>query len=179
MEFKVFADNILCWADVMMHCALGRSGITTDKWEGDGGTPVGKFPLRHVFYRPDREANPITQLPVSAITPEMGWCDDPLHPDYNRQVPLPHPASCESLWREDGIYDLIVVLGYNDDPVIPRRGSAIFLHLARPDFSPTQGCVALNHADLLTLLSKAKLGDKMVISAKTYTGLPPQTRLGD
>lgn len=179
MEFKVFANGVLVWPETALPCVLGRSGIISDKWEGDGGTPVGRFPLRQVFYRPDREPCPATQLPVTAITPQMGWCDAPLHPDYNRLVTLPHDASCETLWREDDIYDLIVVLGHNDDPVIPQRGSAIFLHLARPDFSPTQGCVALTRPDLRALLNAAEPGDEMVISAESYTGPPPQTRLGE
>ena len=94
----------------------------------------------------------------------MGWCDDPAHPDYNRQVVLPFAASHEELWREDQIYDLVVVLGYNDDPVIPGKGSAIFLHLAREDFSPTEGCVACARTDLLDLLRTAKPGDALRIA---------------
>ena len=179
MQFKVFANHILSWPQATLTCALGRSGIIADKWEGDGGTPIGHFPLRHVFYRPDREPCPNTQLPLTPLNPNMGWCDDPAHPDYNHLVTLPHPASCETLWREDEIYNLIVVLGHNDDPVIPQRGSAIFLHLARPDFSPTQGCVALSRADLLSLLNDAKLGDEMAITDEIHMGPPPQTRLGD
>ena len=94
----------------------------------------------------------------------MGWCDDMGHPDYNRRVALPFPASHERLWREDHVYDLIVVLGYNDDPVIPEKGSAIFLHLAREDFSPTEGCIACARDDLLALLCGAKPGDALRIS---------------
>ena len=163
MDFLVQSDGTVRWGDTIQRCALGRTGILADKWEGDGGTPVGSFALRQVYYRPDRENCPITALPVSAITPQMGWCDEPTHADYNRLVDLPHPASCETLWREDGIYDLLVVLGHNDQPVVPHRGSAIFLHLIRPDYSPTQGCVALDRNDLLSLLAQAKPGDHMVI----------------
>ena len=163
MDFLVFPDGSVAWNCTTVRCALGRSGILTDKWEGDGGTPTGRFALRHVYYRPDRQPCPVTALPVQPLSPQMGWCDDPGHPDYNRLVQLPHPASCESLWRDDEIYDLLVVLGHNDDPVIPKRGSAIFLHLVRPDFSPTQGCVALTSKDLLSLLAVAKPGDEMVI----------------
>jgi len=163
MDILVLSNCTTSWKDHSVHCALGRSGIIHNKWEGDGGTPIGLFPLRRVFYRRDRLRPPLTSLDIQPITPTMGWCDDPKHADYNRLVELPHPASCESLWREDEIYDVIVVLGHNDDPVVPNMGSAIFLHLARPDFSPTQGCVALALPDLLTLLADAQPGDSMII----------------
>jgi L,D-peptidoglycan transpeptidase YkuD (ErfK/YbiS/YcfS/YnhG family) len=142
------------FAGQTMRCALGWGGIKRDKREGDGATPAGRFALRELLYRPDRLAAPICALPVRAISPEDGWCDDPAHPDYNRLVMLPHPASCEKLWREDGLYDLVIPLGYNDDPPQPGRGSAIFLHVARPDFAPTEGCVALALPDLLALVGQ-------------------------
>jgi L,D-peptidoglycan transpeptidase YkuD (ErfK/YbiS/YcfS/YnhG family) len=144
-------------------CTLGSGGVVAAdlKREGDGATPLGVWPMRQVFWRPDRLAQPLTQLPVIALRPDMGWCDDPAHPDYNRQVALPFSAGHEKLWREDHVYDLIVVLGYNDDPVIPGRGSAIFLHLARPDFSPTEGCIACSQQDLLDLLGMARPGDAL------------------
>ncbi|MQX35343.1 L,D-transpeptidase family protein [Roseospira navarrensis] len=144
-------------------CALGRAGVTADKREGDGATPLGAWPLRRVFYRPDRLPTPPdvgrSRLPVDPLTSGMGWCDDPTHADYNRLIALPHPAGHETLWRDDGLYDVIVVLGHNDDPPVPGQGSAIFLHCARPDpagphgFSPTAGCVALPRPDLLDLLA--------------------------
>jgi L,D-peptidoglycan transpeptidase YkuD (ErfK/YbiS/YcfS/YnhG family) len=144
-----------------VRCALGRSGVVIagSKREGDGATPLGDWPMRQVFWRPDRLEKPITQLPVISLRPDIGWCDDPAHPAYNSQVVLPFPASHENLWREDHIYDLIVVLGYNDDPAIAGKGSAIFLHIAREDFSPTEGCVACSRDDLLALLRIAKPGD--------------------
>lgn len=135
-------------------CALGRGGIRADKREGDGATPAGLLPLRRLLYRADRLAPPrVAGLPVEPLAPEDGWCDDPDHPDYNRRVALPHPARHERLWREDGIYDLIVVLGWNDAPVQRHRGSAIFLHLARPGFPPTEGCIALAEPDLRAALA--------------------------
>ncbi|GEO80818.1 hypothetical protein ROR02_09490 [Pararhodospirillum oryzae] len=124
-----------------------------DKVEGDGATPAGVFALRWVFYRPDRETAPLTGLPVRALTPTLGWCDDPADPAYNREVTLPYPASAESMWRDDGLYDLGVVLGHNDDPVVPGAGSAVFLHVADPGGRPTAGCVALALADLRALLA--------------------------
>lgn len=148
-----------------VRCALGRAGVrpAADKREGDGASPLGVWPLRRVLYRPDREPAPRTGLPVAALAPEDGWCDAPGDPAYNRPVRLPYPASAEQLWREDRVYDLIVVLGHNDDPPVSPKGSAIFLHLIQPDGSPTAGCVALQRADMLDLLSRARPGDALAI----------------
>ena len=135
-----------------MRCALGRSGVRADKREGDGATPAGTFPLRELWYRPDRVARPPTALDCHALDPDRGWCDDPRDVGYNRLVWAPYPARHERLWREDGLYDLIVPLGYNDAPAVPGLGSAIFLHAAAPDYAPTEGCVAVAREDLLTIL---------------------------
>lgn len=136
-------------------CAIGRGGIRADKREGDGATPVGRFALRRLLYRPDRLALPVTSLPAAALTPVDGWCDDPGHADYNRPVRLPHPARHERMWRDDHLYDLVVVIGHNDDPTVAGAGSAVFVHLAREGYGPTEGCVALAAADLLSLLEQA------------------------
>jgi L,D-peptidoglycan transpeptidase YkuD (ErfK/YbiS/YcfS/YnhG family) len=151
-----------------LRCALGRSGIKTRKAEGDGATPAGHFPLRQLLYRPDRLTPPDCALPVIALAPEDGWCDDPLHPDYNRAVHLPHPGRCEKLWREDSVYDLIIPLGYNDDPPLAGRGSAIFLHLARPDFSATEGCVALAAEDFYWLLGRISRDTLLEVPASDH-----------
>ncbi|MBO6636270.1 L,D-transpeptidase family protein [Parvibaculum sp.] len=136
-------------------CALGRSGLVEVKREGDGGTPVGCFPLRTLRYRADRRAAPETGLPLATISPDDGWCDAPDDLAYNRPVRLPYPASAEAMWRHDHLYDLVVLLGHNDDPVIPGAGSAIFFHLAKEAdgaLLPTEGCVALRLQDMLTVL---------------------------
>jgi L,D-peptidoglycan transpeptidase YkuD (ErfK/YbiS/YcfS/YnhG family) len=133
-------------------CTIGRGGVIGEKREGDGGTPVGSFAFRAVYYRPDREEAPTTHLPLFAITPDAGWCDDPVSPGYNRPVILPSPHSAESLWRQDACYDLIIVMGHNDAPAYPNRGSALFVHLPHADGRPTAGCVALNREDLRALL---------------------------
>jgi L,D-peptidoglycan transpeptidase YkuD (ErfK/YbiS/YcfS/YnhG family) len=163
--FEANSEGRLRWPGGDVRCSLGRSGVTDqqNKSESDGATPLGRWPMRQVFYRPDRIAAPATGLPVVALTPTMGWCDDPASPLYNRQIELPFPASHEKLWRDDHVYDLIVALGYNDDPVVPSKGSAIFLHVARLDFSPTEGCVACRLDDLLELLKTAKPGDELAI----------------
>jgi L,D-peptidoglycan transpeptidase YkuD (ErfK/YbiS/YcfS/YnhG family) len=134
-------------------CALGRGGIRRDKREGDGATPVGLLPLRRVLYRADRVAAPRCSVAVEPIAPADGWCDDPAHADYNRFVHLPHPARHEALWREDALYDIVGVLGWNDAPVQRGRGSAIFLHLARADLAPTEGCIALPEPALRAVLA--------------------------
>lgn len=134
-------------------CTLGRTGIVRDKREGDGASPAGIWPMRRLFYRADRLTTPTTALPVQAIRQEDGWCDDPAHADYNRLVRRPFAGSHEEMWRTDGLYDLVVELGYNDDPPVAGKGSAIFLHVARPDFGPTAGCLALAREDLLSVLT--------------------------
>jgi L,D-peptidoglycan transpeptidase YkuD (ErfK/YbiS/YcfS/YnhG family) len=163
MDLIVGADGWARFGDARVRCALGPAGLVHDKREGDGATPIGAWPCRWLYFRPDRLAAPPTGLRRVALSPGDGWCDAPLDPHYNRPVRLPYPASAEALWREDGVYDLIVPLGYNDAPVEPGRGSAIFLHLARPDYAPTQGCVALSRADLLIFLAVAGPESRIVI----------------
>jgi len=165
MNFTARADGTLDLGGRVVRCALGPAGVVSaaDKREGDGASPAGVWPIRRVLYRPDRGAPPVTALPVEALTPDAGWCDAPEDPAYNRPVRLPYPASAESLWRDDGVYDLIVVLGHNDEPVVPGAGSAIFLHLAKPDYPPTHGCVAVNREDLEALLKGARPGDAVKI----------------
>jgi L,D-peptidoglycan transpeptidase YkuD (ErfK/YbiS/YcfS/YnhG family) len=137
-----------------LRCAIGRGGARADKTEGDGATPLGLLPLRRVLYRADRLPAPACAVPVEPIGPADGWCDDPSHPDYNRPVALPHPARHERLWREDPLYDIVGVLGWNDAPVVKGRGSAIFLHVARPGLAPTEGCIALPERELREVLAE-------------------------
>jgi len=150
---RVTPDGLLRFRGETLRCAIGRGGIRADKQEGDGATPTGLLPVRRVLWRADRGPRPATALPVEPIAPEDGWCDDPAHADYNRAIRLPHPARHERLWRGDALYDVIAVLGWNDAPVRRGRGSAIFLHLARPDLGPTEGCVALPEVELRRLLA--------------------------
>ncbi len=149
--------------DRRFRCALGPAGPRLGKREGDGATPIGRFPLRRVLYRPDRMAAPATALAVQALTPEDGWCDDPADPAYNRPVRLPYGARHERLWLDEAVYDIIVVIGHNDAPPVAGEGSAVFLHLARPGYPPTEGCVALALPDLLEFLAQAGPGDAVVV----------------
>ena len=132
--------------------AIGQGGISAAKQEGDGATPAALLPLRRVLYRADRVARPRAAVPVTLLAPNDAWCDDPADARYNRLIRLPYPARHEVLWRGDALYDVIGVLGWNDDPPVRDRGSAIFLHLARPDRAPTEGCIALALPDLLAVL---------------------------
>ena len=167
MIFEATSDG---WLELgrgrRVRCALGRSGVARaeDKREGDGKTPLGQWPLRRVLYRADHGGAPETALETQAIMPDEGWCDAPEDPAYNRPVRLPYPASAERLWREDRLYDLVVVLGHNDEPVVPFMGSAIFLHLANLDYRPTEGCVALRRPDLEALLRSSRPGDFLRIT---------------
>jgi len=163
-ELAVTGEGLLSCRIGTFRCALGRGGVRAAKREGDGATPAGTFPLRRVLYRADRLAAPRTGLDVAAIARDDGWCDDPADPLYNCPVRLPFAAGHEKLWRDDALYDVIVVLGHNDDPPVPGAGSAIFLHVARPDYGPTEGCVALALDDLLVVLADCAPGDAIRIT---------------
>lgn len=163
MDLIVDPAGVLTFGGRECRCALGRGGITRDKHEGDGATPAGSWTLRRVLYRPDRVAAPRTVLPTAELGPADGWCDDPDDPLYNQPVTLPHGGRCEALWRDDHLYDIVVVLGYNDSPPVAGRGSAIFLHVARPDYGPTEGCVALAPGDLVDALGAVGRDSKVVI----------------
>jgi L,D-peptidoglycan transpeptidase YkuD (ErfK/YbiS/YcfS/YnhG family) len=146
-----------------MKCALGRGGIRPRKREGDGATPAGVFDIRRLFYRPDRLQPPATLLPVTPLAPNFGWCDDPASPRYNQLVRLPFQKSHEKMWRSDNLYDIVVELGFNDSPVIRGQGSAIFLHVAGPDYAPTEGCIAVSLDDMHHLAAQLKPGDRIKI----------------
>jgi L,D-peptidoglycan transpeptidase YkuD (ErfK/YbiS/YcfS/YnhG family) len=154
MEAIVRPDGRLIWRGQPIRAALGKGGVRVEKQEGDGATPVGLLPLRRVFYRADRVPPPRCAVPVEPTAPNDGWCDDPSHRDYNQFVRLPHDARHEDLWRDDALYDIVGVLGWNDNPVIRHRGSAIFLHVALAGYAPTEGCVAVSRPDLQRLLAE-------------------------
>lgn len=150
------SEGILRAGPLTVTCALGRVGIRAMKREGDGASPRGNWPLREAFYRADRGVLRLALgLPQRQLYQDDGWCDGVGDRNYNRHVRHPYPASAERLWRDDRLYDVIVVAGYNDRPRCQGAGSAIFMHLAREEgdgFRPTEGCVALRRRDLLRLL---------------------------
>jgi len=146
-------------------CSIGRGGAlpATKKREGDGATPLGRWPIRGVLLRPDRVTLPdALRVPWRWLRPDDGWSDDPADPAYNRPVRHPHAFSAERLWREDGLYDAIVILGHNDAPPVAGHGSAIFLHCWR-DGIATEGCVAIARPDLLDLLPRLTPPDALTI----------------
>ena len=164
MIFTAHADGWLDLGGRRVRCALGKAGVTPAalKREGDRASPIGVWPIRRVLFRPDRGA-PETALPTQPLSRDDAWCDDPDDVAYNRPIKLPHRASFEKMWRDDRLYDLVVVLGHNDDPPRPHMGSCIFLHLAKPGYAPTEGCVAVAREDMEALLALAKPGDAVEI----------------
>lgn len=144
-------------------CALGRGGSRMRKREGDGATPIGRWPVLRVLFRADRLPRPRTALPVQRIVPEDGWCDARDDRNYNRPVRHPYPASAERLWRQDALYDVVVVLGHNQKPRLRGAGSAIFMHVARPGYLPTEGCIALRRDHLLRLLDRLQPGSEVEV----------------
>lgn len=154
MDIYVDSNGTVEWNGNIVPCAIGASGMTADKREGDQATPTGCFALRRVYYRPDRVSRPRTGLPVDPLDPLDAWSDEPGDAAaYNSMVRQPYPTSVELMWRDDYLYDIVVTIGFNDDPAAPGKGSAIFLHIARPDFSPTKGCVAVSMENLLRILA--------------------------
>ena len=139
-------------------CALGGAGTRWRKREGDNATPAGTYRLLGVLYRADRVSRPRSCLPMRALRPNDGWCDAPGDRNYNRSVRLPYPASAEQMWRADGLYDIVVVLSHNRRPRVRGAGSAIFIHLARPGYEPTAGCIALDERDLRHVLARLERG---------------------
>jgi L,D-peptidoglycan transpeptidase YkuD (ErfK/YbiS/YcfS/YnhG family) len=148
-----YRHGYLYWPSGDARAAVGAAGIRPNKKEGDRATPEGTFSLPFGMYRQDRIKLPPTNLPMNPLRETNAWVDDPNDPKYNRLVELPYPSHTEKLWRADGIYDLLVVVGYNMNPTQPGAGSAIFLHIARPNFSPTVGCIAVSRDNLLKLIT--------------------------
>jgi L,D-peptidoglycan transpeptidase YkuD (ErfK/YbiS/YcfS/YnhG family) len=139
-------------------CALGRGGITAGKREGDGGTPLGDLRVLWGYHRPGRGFPPRTPLSLLPTFPTLGWCDAPGDRNYNRPVRLPYPASSETMQRTDRLYDVVLVLDWNMRPAIRGRGSAIFLHIAREGYAPTEGCIAVSPATMRRLLPLLRCG---------------------
>ena len=147
-------------------CRIGRGGfIDSEKGrEGDEKTPLGDYRLRFGLYRADRLSKPKSALTFRPIRKDDGWCDDPADPAYNRFIRLPYPASHEKLWREDGAYDVILVMSHNDDPPEPGLGSAVFIHVAQPDDRETLGCIALEPEVMVRLLSFVIFGQPVSVN---------------
>ena len=149
------SENLL-FKKLKFKCSLGKNGVTKNKVEGDKRTPSGVYRLKQVFYRADRINKITTNLKKIKIKKNMGWCDDPSSKRYNRLIKIPYKFSHEKLYRKDHIYDIVVILNYNMNPVVKKRGSAIFIHLTKKNYLKTLGCIALKKNDLLEILNRVK-----------------------
>ena len=144
-------------------CAVGHAGLTTNKIEGDHKTPVGEFKFNKIYYRKDRLGDMLFKIPFAVIEKNDGWCDDPKSKLYNQHIQFPFEARAEKLFRDDDLYDIICVLNYNTNPIVPGKGSAIFLHICKPNFAGTEGCVAIEKKNILKLVNLIDLNTKLII----------------
>ena len=145
-------NKIISFRDYNAKCAVGKRGISIKKREGDLRTPKGSFALEYVLYRKDRTKNIQTSIKKKIIKKNMGWCNDPKSKQYNKLIYFPFKFSAEKLYRKDHCYDIIIVISYNRLNILKNKGSAIFLHLAKKNFTSTEGCVAVNKKTMLKLL---------------------------
>ena len=149
-------NKFISYNNYKAKCAVGKRGISIKKKEGDFITPKGTFKIREIFYRKDRVQNLITRIKKTVIRKNMGWCDDPKSKKYNKLIYFPFKHSAEKLYRSENVYDIILILNFNMDPVKKNKGSAMFIHVAKKSFQPTQGCIALNKFELIKLVKSIK-----------------------
>ena len=157
--------NYLTYNKLKVKCAIGKKGIGYKRKEGDLMTPLGEFNIKYILYRKDR-VKVSTKLKKKVIKKNMGWCDDPKSKQYNKLVKLPFSYSHEKLFKKENIYDIILVLNYNMNPIKKNRGSAIFIHVANNNFKKTEGCVAIKKISLIKLLKEINPNTKVKISLR-------------
>ena len=157
-------SGFLKYKNLKFRCALGKAGIKRKVKEGDNITPKGIFKITKIYYRPDKIKDIVTPIKKIKIKKNMGWCDDPKSIHYNKQIELPSKFSHEKLYRNDNLYDLILVLNYNTNPIVKNKGSAIFLHITNDSYKKTKGCIALKKNDLIQLVSKISENTKIKIN---------------
>ena len=155
--------NKITYTNYKAKCAIGKRGISKNKVEGDLKTPKGSFNLEYILYRKDRIGQIKTSLKKKIIRRNMVWCDDPLSKYYNQLVKLPFKYSAERLFRKDNIYDVIIVVNFNRKIIKKNKGSAIFIHLAKKNYKPTKGCVAISKPFMLNLVSMISKTTKIII----------------
>ena len=156
-------EKYLSFSNYKAKCAIGKRGIGLKKKEGDLITPKGKYKIKYILYRKDRIKKIQSKIKKITITKNMGWCDDPKSKDYNKLIKLPTNYKYEKLYRKENIYDLILVLNFNMRPIVKKRGSAIFIHIAKKNYKKTEGCVAINKISLLKIIKKLKKNTKVLI----------------
>jgi L,D-peptidoglycan transpeptidase YkuD (ErfK/YbiS/YcfS/YnhG family) len=157
-------SGYLQYKNLKFRCALGKAGIKKKEKEGDNVTPKGIFKINSMYYRPDRIKNITTAVKKIKIKKNMGWCDDPDSHFYNQQISLPNKFGHEKLYRNDHLYDLILFINYNTNPIIKNKGSAIFIHIAKKNYKKTKGCIALKKKHLIELISKIKKNTQIEIN---------------
>ena len=153
----------LTYKQYKVKCAVGKRGIGLKKKEGDLITPIGEFRIKYILYRKDRVKKIQSKLKMVIIKKNMGWCDDPASKNYNRMVNLPFRTSYERLFRKENIYDIILVLNYNMNPIKKNKGSAIFIHIAKKNYKKTEGCIAIKKIELLKIIKEIKINTKVKI----------------
>jgi L,D-peptidoglycan transpeptidase YkuD (ErfK/YbiS/YcfS/YnhG family) len=156
-------NKFLYFQKYKLRCSIGKRGISIKKKEGDKRTPKGEFKLRYILYRKDRVFDLQTRLKKIKIDKKMGWCDDPKSSYYNKIIKYPFKYRSEKLWRKDNIYDIIIIIDYNLNPVIKNKGSAIFLHIAKRNYNPTDGCIAVSKKNIRLLVTKINKKTKIKI----------------
>ena len=155
--------HTLKFDDFYFKCSIGKNGTSLDKLEGDKKTPKGVYSIENLYYRNDRLIKPFTKLKCIPIKKNMGWCDDPQSKKYNKLISLPFSNRCEKLYRKENIYDIVIVLNYNMNPIIRNKGSAIFIHVARKNYQKTEGCVAIKKNHLIQIIKELKHNTKVKI----------------
>ena len=159
----IVRNKVLKYKNFLYKCAIGKNGITNNKIEGDKCTPSGIYSIDQIYYRKDRLSLPAIDFQTTPINKNFGWCDDTTSSHYNKFIEFPFSHRAEILFREDEIYNIICVIGYNSNPIIKNKGSAIFLHVANTDYSGTAGCLALKQSDLIELLQNINIDTKIHI----------------
>ena len=157
-------NKILIYNNYRIKCAVGKRGIREKKQEGDFITPIGLYKINFVLYRKDRIKKLDTILKKLIINKNMGWCDDSKSKKYNKLINIPFAYSYEKLFKKENIYDIILVLNYNMNPIKKNKGSAIFIHIAKKGYKSTEGCVAINKIELIKLLKDIKKNTKVEIT---------------
>ena len=159
----IINNNKLTFGDYKLKCAVGKRGIKLKRREGDNITPKGNYKVVEILYRKDRVSEIISKIKKRPIKKNMGWCNDPFSIKYNRLITFPFNYSAEKLYRKDNTYDIIIVLNYNYKPTLKGKGSAIFIHVAKRNYSKTQGCIAIEKKNLIKLISKIQKTNKIKI----------------
>ncbi len=155
--------KFLTYNNYKAKCAVGKRGINFKRKEGDLITPKGKYKIKFILYRKDRVRKIQSKIKKIAIVKNMGWCDDPRSKNYNKLIKLPTEYSCEKLYKKENIYDIILVLNYNMNPIIKNKGSAIFIHVAKKNFKKTEGCIAIKKNYLIKIIKELKVNTQVKI----------------